>query len=586
MPRLKPEAFGTCPANLGKFVGRKARQRPFDAVVSTASNYAARAAHLRAAQQLAPGATGSPVRASLTAENTQHPPRLPMADQWTDFGSGFEDTGDGQQLETDLFATGGVFDEVKADAFEAVAAAQPSNPPPPPLEQTASEQAAEADAVRRLQAGEVATLEGVYAVLRRLSRSDQEPFPPSVSVRPRASPFAAFASDHDAFFVSRERAPPVTGPPQTNTVSVAFQSPLNGECWWDPQNPANGVCARPMARRYRSGESAGQVHGYRGRQYTLVQRRLPDGPAAADRNAQCSLVQIWKEAHAPQQAVATRKSRKRHKAKGSDEDDAGSDAGSSATGVTGSDVEESPRWLQAGMASGSSSGGWASSAGSVGGPSPPLQQRPLSPSNQGHVVADDVRFLGSIYVSGRIHGTLVTPPGAADYGEWFPWSDSVQSEKGQVAPPGTVVRLVARKLSLDTTHGSGPCLVTSTSPSLAAGVPCADDGGATCAFLGQVPVRCRGPVRCGDLLVPSGLSDGVAIGRRCSDREDALGVALESGDSPHDMEHTVLCLVRWREKPPPVNHVPRILWCLAVLMLCLEQSKLAVLLLCLATWPF
>ena len=58
-----------------------------------------------------------------------------MADQWTDFGSGFEDTGDGQQLETDLFATGGVFDEVKADSFEAVAAAQPSNPPPPPLEQ-------------------------------------------------------------------------------------------------------------------------------------------------------------------------------------------------------------------------------------------------------------------------------------------------------------------------------------------------------------------------------------------------------------------------------------------------------------------
>ena len=500
-----------------------------------------------------------------------------MADQWTDFGSGFEDTGDGRQLEDSLFATGGVFDEVKADSFEAVAAAQPSNPPPPPLEQTAEAAAAEADAVRRLQQGEVATLEGVYAVLRRLSRSDQEPFPPSVSVRPRASPFAAFAQDHDAFFVSRERAPPVTGPPQTNTVSVAFQSPLNGECWWDPLSPANGVCARPMARRYRSGESAGQVHGYRGRQYTLVQRRLPDGPAAADRNARCSLVQIWKEAHAPQQAVATRKSRKRHKAKGSDEDDAGSDAGSSATGVTGSDVEESPRWLQAGTASGSSSGGWASSTGSVGGPSPPVVNRPLSPHRGEHVVADDVRFLGSIYVSGRIHGTLVTPPGAADYGEWFPSDD--------VYTPGTVVRLASRRLTLDT-RGSGPCLVTSTSPSLAAGVPYSEEKGATCAFLGQVPVRCRGPVRCGDLLVPSGLNDGVAIGRRSLDREGALGTALESGDSPHDMEHTILCLVRWRERPRPVNHVPRILWCLAVLMLCLERSKLAVLLLCLATWPF
>jgi len=190
-------------------------------------------------------------------------------------------------------------------------------------------------------------------------------------------------------------------------------------------------------------------------------------------------------------------------------------------------------------------------------------------------VADDVRFLGSIYVAGRIHGTLVTPPGAADYGEWFPSDD--------VYKPGTVVRLASKRLTLDT-RGAGPCLVTSTSPSIEAGVQ--HGKGATCAFLGQVPVRCRGPVRCGDLLVPSGLNDGVAIGCRCSDREDSLGIALESGDSPHDMEHTVLCLVRWREKPLPVNYIPRVLWCLAVLMLFLEQFKLAVLLLCLATWPF
>ena len=47
-----------------------------------------------------------------------------MADQWTDFGSGFENE-DARQLEDSLFATGGgVFDdEVKADSFEAVAAA-------------------------------------------------------------------------------------------------------------------------------------------------------------------------------------------------------------------------------------------------------------------------------------------------------------------------------------------------------------------------------------------------------------------------------------------------------------------------------
>ena len=72
-------------------------------------------------------------------------------------------------------------------------------------------------------------------------------------------------------------------------------------------------------------------------------------------------------------------------------------------------------------------------------------------------------------------------------------------------------------------------------------------------FWDQVGRGCRGPVRCGDLLVPSGLNDGVAIGRRSLDREGALGTALESGDSPHDMEHTVLCLVRWRERPRPVR---------------------------------
>ena len=249
-----------------------------------------------------------------------------MADQWTDFGSGFEDTGDGRQLETDLFATGGVFgDEVKADAFEAVAAAQPSNPPPPPpIEQTA--EAAAAALFRCGQAppaGRGRDARGRLCVLRRLSRSDQEPFPPSVSVRPRAeSPFAAFASDHDAVFLCRgsarrpswavwksnlrhvcaesSRRPPRhrrapldgvvmsfltarasaatssprndlvknyraragsfprrSGPPQTNTVSVAFQSPLNGECWWDPLSPANGVCARTDGAEISVGRERG-----------------------------------------------------------------------------------------------------------------------------------------------------------------------------------------------------------------------------------------------------------------------------------------------------------------------------------------
>jgi hypothetical protein len=191
----------------------------------------------------------------------------------------------------------------------------PAWPRPDATEQTASMKAAEADAVLRLQQGEVATMEGVYALLTRLSRSDQESFPASVSVQPKASPFAAFDQNHDAYLVSRrlraDDSRTCRRGPEVNTVSVTFQSLLNGECWWDPQNPSSGVSARPMVQKSRSGESAGQVHGYRGRQYTLVQRRLPDGPAARHKNAKCSLVQIWKEASdVPVAAAAVRSSKR------------------------------------------------------------------------------------------------------------------------------------------------------------------------------------------------------------------------------------------------------------------------------------
>ena len=71
-------------------------------------------------------------------------------------------------------------------------------------------------------------------------------------------------------------------------------------------------------------------------------------------------------------------------------------------------------------------------------------------------------------------------------------------------------------------------------------------------------MRCRGP--CGAAIaLPSGLNDGVAIGRRSLDREGALGTALESGDSPHDMEHTFYAWC-WRERPSQ-SIIPRILWC-------------------------
>ena len=99
------------------------------------------------------------------------------------------------------------------------------------------------------------------------------------------------------------------------------------------------------------------------------------------------------------------------------------------------------------------------------------------------------------------------------------------------------------------TDGAGPLLITSTTPSIAAGVPTdpADAArGALVAFVGQVPVRCRGEVRCGDNLAPSGSYDGVAVSAELAGAplDDALGMALEACADDGD-EHTILCFVRW-----------------------------------------
>ena len=90
-----------------------------------------------------------------------------------------------------------------------------------------------------------------------------------------------------------------------------------------------------------------------------------------------------------------------------------------------------------------------------------------------------------------------------------------------------------------------PRLVTSASPSLAAAVPYSEEKGAACAFTGRVPVRCRGPVRCGDLLVPSGLNDGVAIGRRSLLTEKARWAPRWRARRRlgRDMEHATFCNV-------------------------------------------
>jgi hypothetical protein len=154
---------------------------------------------------------------------------------------------------------------------------------------------------------------------------------------------------------------------------------------------------------------------------------------------------------------------------------------------------------------------------------------------------------GSLTVEGGINGQLVTPPEAADYAEWFGKVDPAERiEAGDVVQLQSPAQKVSKR-----TDGEGPILVVSTKPSVAAGVPfgARPEQGCLLAFLGQVPVRVMGPVSVGDLLVPSGLSDGLAVRARhglkngdAQGQHEPLGTAMEACGAGR---HTVLSFVRW-----------------------------------------
>lgn len=95
--------------------------------------------------------------------------------------------------------------------------------------------------------------------------------------------------------------------------------------------------------------------------------------------------------------------------------------------------------------------------------------------------------------------------------------------------------------------------MVSTSPAVAANSPVSPNAkppGAFVACIGQVHVRCRGPVSCGDVLVPSGRNDGCAVAASSlpmvgdGSIASVLGSALES--SYEDVETCVTCFVQWQ----------------------------------------
>ncbi len=121
--------------------------------------------------------------------------------------------------------------------------------------------------------------------------------------------------------------------------------------------------------------------------------------------------------------------------------------------------------------------------------------------------------------------------GGADYAEYL----EKQNLK-EVIKPGDVVGVVNGKISKNT-EGAQLIMVRSTSPSIAGNKPAEKDKAKfeLIAFLGQVPVQVRGPVRAGDYLLPSGQHDGTAIAvapdqLSPAQRRQILGTAWSSGE--------------------------------------------------------
>lgn len=96
---------------------------------------------------------------------------------------------------------------------------------------------------------------------------------------------------------------------------------------------------------------------------------------------------------------------------------------------------------------------------------------------------------------------------SADYAEWLPRDDGEPAMQ-----PGDLVGVFAGRLRRETA-GADYLLIISTAPAMLANMPSAEerDRHERVAMLGQAPVRVRGAVKAGDVIVPSGNNDGTGV---------------------------------------------------------------------------
>jgi len=139
-----------------------------------------------------------------------------------------------------------------------------------------------------------------------------------------------------------------------------------------------------------------------------------------------------------------------------------------------------------------------------------LKTSAISPSSTSNFITF---FDGNDDPVGRIDGDgsggVVLQSGGADVAEWLPKRDPEEDIE-----PGDVVGWHADGISRDT-RGALRVMVVSTQPIVAGNAPPEDqlDQWTRVGFIGQVPVRVRGPVEAGNWVVASGERDGTGIAR-------------------------------------------------------------------------
>lgn len=152
------------------------------------------------------------------------------------------------------------------------------------------------------------------------------------------------------------------------------------------------------------------------------------------------------------------------------------------------------------------------------------------------------QLLGEIEGDGsggvQFTGTVVSP--SSDFAEYLPRLH----EREQLAP-GEVVGLYDGRVSRRTRNAER-VMVVSTRPIVVGGLPEPEEASryAKVALLGQVPVKVKGAVAAGDLLVPSGDEDGTAVAARgVTGRQARLVVGRALEDSAGSGKTTVKVLV-------------------------------------------